>query len=294
VSFSLPGNRFAQIAGATGICAALGGLVYLLAGTPAADAGPNLASMEQVILNAARHKPGDSGLALLFEELNARHFSGTLPAASVMWEGDLDRLDGDDYRLNGMTDGKLILLKAGLKDDDANVRRTLCHEMVHVKFIAGGNRSTTHDSVFQTELARIFDEGCFHAIQASPEEKASLKQWIESERTRLDAARLQISGQSAAVKLASDRVEKTLAELNERIRIANGAGAGWPRPDEVEAAERLRADSNNGIVAYNDAVAAIERDQTQFNEAVRRYNLILVYPDGLAEDRAKSALRKDS
>jgi len=284
-------NTFIRLACALGVCVAVGGLVYVLSRTPVTTAPPQLQSMEQVILDAAQHKPEDSGLGLLFEQLNARHFSGRLPDTKVLWESDLDRLDVGDYRLNGMTDGKRILLKAALKDDDASIRRTLCHEMVHVKFIAAGNGLTTHDSLFQSELRRIFNGGCFHAIWASPEEKASLKQWIESERARLDAGRLQVSAQGAAVKLAADGIERTFTELNERIRIANAAGSGWPRRDEIETAERQRTDSNNSIVAYNAALAGIERDQAQFNDVVHRYNLMLVYPDGLAEDRAKGLIR---
>lgn len=272
------------------MCAAIGALVYLW-GTPVTTSPQQLVSMEQAILNAARHKPGDPDLGVLFEALNARHFSGRLPDVKVIWESDLDGLDVDDYRLNGLTDGQVILLKAALQDDDANLRRTLCHEMVHVAFIAAGNRSTTHGTRFQTELRRIFDDGCFHAIRASPEEKASLEQWIESERTRLDGAGLQVDARCAAVKLEADRIERTFSELNERMARANAAGSGWPGRDEIETAERQRTDSNDGIVACNAAVTDLERDQARFNEVVERYNLMMVYPDGLAEDRAKGLTR---
>lgn len=63
--------------------------------------------------------------------------------------------------------------------------------------------------------------------------------------------------------------------------------SGWSSRAETEAAERQRTALNDIIVAYNGAVAANERDQARFNEAVDRYNLMLAHPDGLAEDRAK-------
>ena len=279
------------LACALGVCLTIAALMYWPGSGRGTAARPQPGSMEQMILDAARSRPGDAALGQLFEELNTRHFGGGLPNIKVLWENDLDRLDLDDYRLNGMTDGKLVLLKTALKDDDANVRRTLCHEMVHVKFIAGGNRSTTHDAPFQEELRRVFTDGCFQAILASPDERASLKQWIETERTRLDAGRLQVSAQGAAVKIEAEAVERNFAELNERIKTANAAGSGWPGRDEIETAERRRTESNTSVVAYNSAVAGLERDQAQFNEVVQRYNLMLAYPDGLAEDRAKGLIR---
>ena len=67
-------------------------------------------------------------------------------------------------------------------------------------------------------------------------------------------------------------MERTFAALNERISAANAAGSGWPSREETEAAERQRADSNNNILAYNNAVPAAEQDQARFNEAVQSYN----------------------
>lgn len=273
------------------VCAGIAGLLYLRDGWPGPSARLEPASPQQAILDASADKPGDAGLGSLFDELNARHFSGGLPNVKLLWDEDLHRLDDGDYRQNGMTDGKTILLNAALREDDAEVRRTLCHEMVHVKFLAAGNRSTAHDGPFQSELRRIFDDGCFQAIWASPDERASLQEWIDSERTSLDAARAQADARIAAVKVEADRIERMFAELNERIARANAAGSGWPSRDEVEAAERQRTALNDSIVAYNSAVAANEGNQARFNEAVERYNLMVVYPDGLAEDRAKGLIR---
>ena len=282
-------RRETALAIALGV-SAIGGVLYWLSGTAGEPERPTR-SVEQAILDASRGKAGDADLGLLFDQLNGRHFSGTLPDTSVMWSTDLDRLDVGDYRLKGMTDGTIILLKASLKDDDADVRRTLCHEMVHVGLIAAGNRVTTHDALFQDELRRIFDDGCFLAILAPAEEQASLKQWIESERARLDAARLQVGAQGAAIEQGAGRIERTFAELNERIAAANAEGSGWPSRDEISKAERQRSESNDSIVAYNNAVANAAMDQARFNEAVERYNLMMAYPDGLAEDRAKGLVR---
>jgi hypothetical protein len=270
------------------VCAATAGLVYFRGGLPARSRS---ASAQEVILDAVRDRPEDVVLGRLFDELNARHFGGRLPDAKVMWASELDRLDVGDYRLNGMTDGKTILLKTALRDHDADVRRTLCHEMVHVAFIAAGRKQTTHEPSFQEELRRIFEDGCFPAILASPDEKASLKTWLDSERSRLDAVRVQIDGEGAAIKQETARVGALLAALNERIESANASGSGWPAEADTAAAERQRAALNDRIVILNSTIAANQGAQGEFNAAVERYNLMLSYPDGLAEDRAKGLIR---
>lgn len=272
-------------------CLAAAGLMYLRGGLDYSPAPPKPASPQQAIIDASRDDPEDRDLGLLFVQLNAQHFSGRLPGVKVLWSERLDQLDVGDIRLNGMTDGRIILLKAALRDDDAEVRRTLCHEMVHVKFLAGGQKSTAHDPLFQGELRRIFDSGCFEALWAPLDEKAALGEWIASERTRLDAAHLQANAQSAAIKVESERIERLVAELNERIRVANAAGSGGPSDEEVQSAERQRAGLNETILAYNSAVAANDADRLRFNDAVQRHNLMMAYPDGLAEDRAKGLIR---
>jgi hypothetical protein len=274
-----------------GVCVALAGLVYLQDGVSGTPTLTQIESLQQSILDTSRAKPGDADLGLLFDELNARHFSGALPKVKVSWSEDLQRLDVGNYRLNGMTDGRTVLIKAALRDDGPEIRRTLCHEMVHVKFLTTGQKSTAHDAAFQTELRRIFDDGCFEAIWATEEEKASLGEWIQSERTRLDLAHAQTDAQGVWIRQETDRIERMVAELNERIARANAAGSGWPSPEETQAAERQRTALNESILAHNGAVAANERDRARFNEAVQRHNLMLAYPDGLAEDRAKGLIR---
>ena len=82
--------------------------------------------------------------------------------------------------------------------------------------------------------------------------------------------------------------------MNERIRLANAAGSRGPSADEISAAERRQADANQSILDYNAALAANQRAQGQFNDAVRRYNLMHAYPDGLQEDRARGPVRQQS
>jgi hypothetical protein len=163
--------------------------------------------------------------------------------------------------------------------------------MVHVKLMAGGQTSTAHDPVFQRELRRIFDGGCFHAIWASEAEKASLQEWIAAERTRLDAAGASAEAERAAIQQEETRIERLIEALNDRIRAANAAGSGWPSPDETASAERQRAALSDRVSAFNATIAANETAQAQFNEAVDRFNLMMAYPDGLAEDRAKGLIR---
>ena len=272
-------------------CVLIAGLVYLQGGLGEALSAPGPRSPERAIIEASREEPGDANLGLLFRQLNAQHFGGLLPAVKVLWSERLDRLDAGDYRLNGMTDGRIILLKAALKGDTADARRTLCHEMVHVKLFSDGQTSTAHDTAFQNELRRIFDSGCFEATWAPPDEKAALGEWIAAERTRLDAAHAHVNAQGESIKAETARVEQLVAELNERITAANAAGSGGPSADEVASAERQRTALNESILAYNGAVAANNRDRDTFNAAVQRHNLMLAYPDGLAEDRARGLIR---
>ena len=273
------------------VCTTAAALVYLLDRAPGVAPRQEPPSPQQTLLEATRNRPEDPELGLLFDELNARHFGARLPDVKVVWSAELDSLDEGEYRLNGMTDGRTILLKATFKGDEADVRRTLCHEMVHVKFITAGRRSTAHDDPFQNELRRIFDEGCFLAIWASEAAKASLQDWITSERTRLDTAVAAAAAQLAAIQQEETRVQRLIADLNDRIRAANAAGSGWPSAEETAAAERQQVALTDRVSAYNAAVAENERAQTRFNEEVARFNLMAAYPDGLAEDRAKGPIR---
>lgn len=273
------------------VCLITAALVYVLDRTPRVPPRAEPPSPQRALLDATRHKPEDPDIGLLFDELNARHFGARLPDIKALWAAELDALDEGDYRLNGMTDGKTLLIKAAFKDNDADVRRTLCHEMVHVKLIAAGQSSTAHDAGFQTELRRIFDEGCFPGIWAPPEERTSLQEWIAAERTRLDAAVADAQAQRIAIQQEEVRIERVIAELNERIRAANAAGSGWPSAEETGAVERERTALSDRIAAYNAAVASNESAQARFNEAVERHNWMAAYPDGLAEDRAKGLIR---
>jgi hypothetical protein len=273
------------------VCATAAALVYLLDPTPPVPPRHEPPSAQRALLDATRNKPEDPDLGLLFDELNTRHFGARLPDVKAVWSAELDSLDEGDYRLNGMTDGKTILVKAAFREDHADVSRTLCHEMVHVKLIAGGQTSTAHDSVFQRELRRIFDEGCFQAIFASEDEKASLQEWITAERARLDAAVAAAAAQLTAIQQEETHIQQLIAELNDRIRAANAAGSGWPSAEETTAAERQQAALTDRVSAYNAAVAENERAQARFNEEVERFNLMAAYPDGLAEDRAKGLIR---
>ncbi|MEX2661110.1 MAG: hypothetical protein WD227_04230 [Vicinamibacterales bacterium] len=48
---------------------------------------------------------------------------------------------------------------------------------------------------------------------------------------------------------------------------------------------------NESTLTFNTPVAANGRDLARFDEEVERHNLMLAYPDGLAEDRAKGLIR---
>jgi hypothetical protein len=78
-------------------------------------------------------------------------------------------------------------------------------------------------------------------------------------------------------------VERALESLNTRVTTANAQGRGWPTTRERSVVAAMRDAYNRRAAAANER-ATRDRDALEhFNAEVARYNLMLVYPDGLDE-----------
>jgi hypothetical protein len=208
------------------------------------------------LMRANEGLPADPALSQQYREINTRYFNGALAPVSVRWEprlAEVGPLIADGFRLEGATDAaQLILVNPAIRSDEATLRRVLVHEMVHVAVRVHGD---DHGPVFQTYLRQLSEKGAFEGVVASDEEKASL-------RASLDA-------QSAALETEAAGLDKTRKEIQ---------SARPTLPIAVSELNAQIADYNARVQRHNDAIAA-------FNRGVERYNLMIVYPDGLDRQR---------
>jgi hypothetical protein len=230
---------------------------------------------QEAILRAAIDKPGDRRLGEMYSSINVRHFAGALPAIRVVWEPRLEEvghLAGRAFTLEGMF-GRLgnrtiILLHPKLEADAAALARALCHEMVHAYLFTIGDSGSDHGAAFQRTLKRLADEGAFVGIVATDEERDALRAWLDGESTRLESERQQI--------------ERMAAELEQERRDVERAFAGLPADQRTLDRIVASRDAYNGRAAEASQRAQRHRDAgTAFQRAQDRYNLMVVYPDGV-------------
>jgi hypothetical protein len=245
---------------------------------------------QQAILQSNKGKSSDAELAGAYQDINAGHFAGALPATTVIWEARLSEvgpLTARDFTLEGMFGlvGKqpFILLNPALKSDPPKLTRALCHEMVHAYLFSVGDTTSHHGPAFQAVLRRLSAEGAFEGVWASDSDKLGLKTWLGDESARLDSERAGMDQLGTEIERERIEVDRAFADLNARVTAANAQGSGWPSQGEIDAI-KSRRDLYNQRAA--DANARIERDRAdlaQFNREVTRYNLMMSYPDGLDE-----------
>jgi DNA-directed RNA polymerase subunit RPC12/RpoP len=212
-------------------------------------------AQEDAIFQQRAGDLGDPELGARYDAINTTHFDGALPKIAVNWEvrfRDLGRAIGSDYILEGSTNGTLILLNADVKADAQEVQRVLCHEMVHEYLIAIRDRSKTdHGARFQEVLRRLWQEGAFEGLPASPEERTRCRAERDAESQRLEAEGEELTNLSAAIERA--RADELVSD-----RTFNR----WL--DDYEARRRRH---NRDVVAFKK------------NQEICR--LKSVYPDGL-------------
>jgi hypothetical protein len=201
-------------------------------------------------------RASEPDLADAYATVNAQYFENRLPPVRIRWEEGLDRIGpmiAENFRLEGLTNGKVILLHPALERDPRQLRAVLCHEMVHV---ALRDRPHSHGPEFQSRLRSLAERGAFVGVVASDEEKAGLKASLERTTRRLagelhDLRALQSRIEAEAPSLTREAVQDRVWDFNRRVRQHN---------EDVET----------------------------FNRDVERYNLMVTYPDGLDRERLQA------
>ncbi|MFI5177144.1 MAG: SprT-like domain-containing protein [Vicinamibacterales bacterium] len=247
-------------------------------------------ALQQELLHQDIDKPGDAALGAMYQDISTQFFNGALPKMPVMWEAGLARvgqLAGQQFTLEGMfghvDTQALILLNPGLQEDRAALERALCHEMVHAFLWSQGDSSTDHGEAFQTVLAGLSKAGAFEGILASEQERASLRKWLDAESTRLDAEGREVASLGPDLERQKADVERAVADYDARVRSANAGGHGLPSQAEMDAVMKLREEYNRRAAEANARTQQDRADLEHFNSEVARYNLMLVYPDGIEE-----------
>jgi hypothetical protein len=260
---------------------------------------------EHEIIEQDVGKLGDLELGSNYQEVNVQYYGGKLPKIPVLWEPRLEEvgpLQAEGLVVHGLWarsgDNVFILVNPEARANPSELKRVLCHEIVHEYLFTLGDINTNHGHAFKNELHRLAEAGAFEGIAASEEEKASLKSWIDGESTRLAGEASAIREEGIELDQTKETIEsekkssdRELRDLNERITIANDRGSGGPSDDEREsfkAKGRLlnqRVEDFNGRAAsFQGRVASYNGDISRFNRSVNRYNLMMAYPDGLDEE----------
>lgn len=268
---------------------AAGQQVANAAATASADA------LQKEILREGLNRPADPALAKRFAEINAKHFFNSLPAMPVVWEprlAEVGVLAGRTFTLLGMFgqsgDRSIILLHPDLKADVEGLDRALCHEMIHAYLFSVGDTSTDHGQAFRNVLHRLLNEGAFVSLEASPEERATLRAWLEAESARLEAERKALDALAPEIEQERIAIERAVESLNARGSAANAAGRDGPSPEEVAAVNAQRDAYNSRAAALNRRGLEFRVAQDEYNRQAARYNLMATYPDGLDERSGKS------
>ncbi len=250
-----------------------------LGGSPAsATAAMDPASARQhELIEHSLGAPGDATLGALYQQINAQHFTGSLPKIPVRWEpglADVGRLAADSFTLEGLFGHlgtrSVILLNPALQTDVAATTRALCHEMVHAYLSSTGDVNENHGPPFQAVLRRLATEGAFEGTPATDEERTNLRAWLDGESARLDAEHEDM-----------DREGHEIDQERAEIQQAMTAAANQPSSGDAASIAARRDAYNARAVAANDRLERDRADLAHFNAEVARYNLMLVYPDGL-------------
>jgi hypothetical protein len=249
--------------------------------------------LEEDLIQADADQKGDTLLSKEYQEINEGYFGGKLPATPVLWEPRLKVIGPQvaqgftEKGLWGHRGGAtLILLNPDISANPAEVRRTLCHEMIHEYLFSIGDTGPKHGPAFQNELQRLLSEGAFEAISASADERADLRSWLIAEAKRLDLDKSDLDRNAESLARQSSELNQQMSALNERISIANKQGSGWPSQEEMSAAQSRREDFNGLVTDFNLHAEQHNADVSAFNQQVNRYNLMMSYPDGLDEESA--------
>ena len=239
---------------------------------------------ELIRLNA--NLESDSALAGEYQRLNAEYFEGRLPPIPVRWEprlAEVGPLIAADFQLEGVTNGRLILLLPTLQGDEQRLKRVLSHEMVHIAL--RDRPEVEHGPEFQDLLRDLAAKGAFTGIVATDEEKRELRRALDAREKELAAEEAELLRLRAAFEADAAAHEKVVEDLNARTAAANVRQSGWPPESERAAANATLAELQDRSWAFNGRVRRHNDAIAEFNRQVEHYNLMISYPDGLDRER---------
>ena len=248
-------------------------------GETIASAASPAEALQQDLLKQSIDKPGDPALEAMYAGISAKHFSGNLPSLHVMWEPGLARVgevSGEGFTLEGMFGhrGKksVILLNPELRDDPAALTRALCHEAVHAYLFATDDPGPEHGPAFQAVLKRLSNESAFEGLVSTDQERASLRTWLDEESKRLDEESRYMDGLAKEMEQERAEIDRATAEFD---------AGGRPSEAKLALVNKLREAYNEKATDANARTEQDRADLEHFNREVARYNLMLVYPDGM-------------
>jgi hypothetical protein len=244
---------------------------------PATAAADPESVREHAMIAANVEQPADPALAAEYRDINMRFFGGGLPSIPVRWAAALatpGSTGEQAFTLEGLFGHlgtrSVILLNPSLRPDAAARTRALCHEMVHASLFAAGDASSNHGAAFQVVLRRLANQGAFVGTPATDDERESLHAWLDAESARIDAER-------EAMALLGTDLDRERGDVEHAV--ASGGETG-------DVGARRQA-YNARATAANDRLDQDRDDVAHFNAEVDRYNRMLVYPDGLDDQRAQ-------
>jgi hypothetical protein len=284
--------------------------------TTAAHAVSPTDALQEELLHRNIERPGDPILGARFQAINARHFGGALPVIPVVWEPELaavGELAQNRFRLEGMFglvgNRSMILLNTRLQGDEQALDRALSHEMVHAYLHSVGDSITTHGPSFQAVLGRLAAEGAFEGIPSTADERASLRSWLDAETDRLEQERQSLNELEPGIEQERAAIERAVTDVGsasasaaasasttgggateEAPAAAGASGGSGPVSDgDLRALEARRAAYNARAAEANERVDRYRAARDELSRQIARYNLMLVYPDGLDKADAKAA-----
>ena len=224
---------------------------------------PEQARMDELLrLNAPL--ASDPALGSEYQAINTQFFDGRLPAVRIRWEPRLAEVGpqiAEGFRLEGATNGQVILLNPSLQGDDEGFRRTLVHEIVHV---ATKDRDQEHGPAFQDRLRQLSEQGAFVGKVATEEEKQELREAIAAGTRELERAEAALRQTRAQLDADTTRVQAQPGDPGTRAAVA---------------------DLQNRVDLFKSDIQRFNADITRLNRQIEEYNLMVAYPDGLDRER---------
>jgi hypothetical protein len=192
---------------------------------PAAVVPPDEAA-SRALFERNRSMPADPDLAAEYELVNDEYFSNILPPPETRWESglaDLGPAIAEHFVVEGLTDGRIILLNPAIERDPDQRRRALCHEMVHM---AVWLQDQGHGPIFQERLRQLSVRGAFMGIAATDEERDATLETLRTRRALIERDERALGADRETL----DRTSQSAVDAyNARVRQQQTAVANYNR-----------------------------------------------------------------